>query len=144
MIFILILQLLFALSFLILRKIGIYGAPFFTAGVRLIFAGNALLIVQFIQSNKEFYKVKEQWKIFLVASILNTYITNAFGQYGIQYLPCCIVSFIYNLAPFITAAFSYLFFKEKIKYKKMLTLVIGLFGFLPLFLSNPITYASCY
>jgi drug/metabolite transporter (DMT)-like permease len=48
------------------------------------------------------------------------------------------MSFIFSLQPLVTAGLSMFILKEKINYKKIIALSLGLFGFCLLFIFNPI------
>ena len=51
-------------------------------------------------------------------------------------------SFLFNLAPFITAIISYLFFAERLRAKKIIGLIIGFLGFLPLLLVGNVAHVN--
>jgi drug/metabolite transporter (DMT)-like permease len=55
---------------------------------------------------------------------------------GLQYMPSSKACLLYNLSPFVSYLFSYFLSVEKITIKKIIGLLIGFFGFLPLLLSQ--------
>lgn len=72
----------------------------------------------------------------ILLSISSVYLTNIFEFWGLQYLTAAKACFIYSLSPFLTAVFSYFQFKEKLTSRKLLGLIVGFIGFLPVLLSQ--------
>ena len=72
--------------------------------------------------------------LILTAAIFNIYVTNVFELWGLQYVTAAKANFIYNLAPFLAAFFSYFMLGEKMTSKKWLGLMIGLIGLIPILL----------
>lgn len=136
MIFLILLQLLFSIAFIIFKKSMPYGPPFFLVGTRLIIAGIILLIMQFFLNRKSFALLKENWHLILSASIFNIYITNAFEFWALGCVTAAKASFIYNFSPFVSAYFGYLLLDEKMTFKKWLGLIIGVIGLLPILLTS--------
>lgn len=140
MFLVVLLQILFALSFIIFRKTVGFGSPFFLVGIRMVIAGLLLLSYQYLVDKKSFSKLfanlKNTLNLLVLASILNVYITNSYEFWGIQYISAAKASLIYNFSPFISAFLSYIFLNEIITRKKGLGIIIGMFGFLPVLINN--------
>lgn len=135
MFLIFLLEFFFAVANILVKKVSDFGSPFFMVGLRLVIAGSLLLIYQLIKDKSAFKKLKN-WKLIIFASILNAYITNAYGLWGYRYLPTGIASFIYNLSPFVTAILSYLIFKNTLSKRQIIGLCGGILGFLPALIFN--------
>lgn len=135
MISFLVLQTIFALSIIVIKKMSLVTtSPFFVVGVRLCLAGVALLVVELLWNKNTFSKLKGNWPLIFNASLLNTYMNNALGLWGIQYLAASKMSIITSGGPFLTALLAYLFFNEKLTQRKFISMLIGLIGFLPIIL----------
>jgi drug/metabolite transporter (DMT)-like permease len=108
------------------------AGPFFLVGIRMIIAGAVLLIYQFFTDRKHFVVYKKDLFRLLMLAVFNIYITNSFEFWGLQYLDSGKACFIYNFTPFVDAIISYFMFSEKMTFKKLLGLLIGFIGFLPI------------
>lgn len=135
MLFIL-LQALFALSIVILRKMSVCESPFLLVGLRLTLAGSILLLMQWIVDRTKLSLWYVHWRLLFVAAILNAYINNAFGLWGIQRLPSAVVSLITSTTPFITALLSYFLLQERLTKVQWVCLGIGMLGFIPVIIST--------
>lgn len=136
MILVLLLQFLFAVGFILFKKIIPYGPPFLLVAIRMILSGIILLTFQFFWNRNSFKNLFKYWKIILLASFINIYATSAYELWGLQYLSAAKASLIYNFSPFVSALFAYLFLRERMNFKKWLGLIIGVLGFLPILLSS--------
>lgn len=130
MFLIFLLEFFFAVSNILVKKVSDFGASFFMVGLRLVIAGGILLTYQLIK-DKDSFKTLKNWKLIVFASVLNAYITNAYGLWGFRYLPTGIASFIYNLSPFVTAILSYFILKTTLTKRQIIGLCGGILGFLP-------------
>lgn len=129
---IVLLQALFAIIFPLGKMALGYAGPFFLVGLRMIIAGTVLLIYQFFADRTHFVFYKKDILRLILLSFFNIYISNSFEFWGLQYLGSGKACFIYNLTPFIDAIISYFMFHEKMTPKKILGLMIGFVGFLPI------------
>jgi drug/metabolite transporter (DMT)-like permease len=136
MIFLILLQLLFSIAFIIFKKSMPYGPPFFLVGTRLIIAGIILLVAQYFLNRKSFSLLKDNWHLILSAAIFNIYITNAFEFWALGCVTAAKASFIYNFSPFVSAFLGYILLDEKMTLKKWIGLTIGILGLLPLLLTS--------
>ena len=115
-------------------KLGLdHAEPFFLVGFRMAIAGALMLLWLFFRDRSAIQiKSKHIGKIILLA-LFNIYITNGFEFWGMKYLTSSKTSFIYSLSPFFAAILSWIFLKEKLSMKKLLGLIIGFAGFIPVF-----------
>ncbi|MDR3645940.1 MAG: DMT family transporter [Candidatus Babeliales bacterium] len=134
--FLIFLQLLFSIAFIIFKLSMPYGPPFFLVGMRLIIAGIILLLSQLFLNRKSFGLLKDNWHLILSAAIFNIYITNAFEFWALGCVTAAKASFIYNFSPFVSAFFGYLLLSETMTFKKWLGLIIGIVGMLPILLTD--------
>lgn len=105
--------------------------PIFLTGFRMFFAGIILTGWLGFKNFKSLKIGKKQILPLLALAIFSIYLTNILEFWGLQHLTAAKACFIYSLSPFFAAIFSYIHFKEKINTKKIIGMVIGFFGFLP-------------
>ncbi len=111
-----------------------FSPPIFLTGVRMLLGG--LVILAFLAlTNRQSMKLKKH-HIFplILLAISAVYLTNIFEFWGLQYLTAAKACFIYSLSPFLSALFSYFQFKEKVTSRKLMGLVVGFIGFIPVLL----------
>ncbi len=137
MILILTLYALFATTFILGREAVLAVPPIFFIGIRMILAG--IVLLAFVRIRKKEPLIIKRQELFWFAGIVLFHI---YGSYvlefvGLQYLTGAKVSLLYNLAPFITALFAYLFFKEILSIRKWIGLAIGFLAFIPVLITEP-------
>ncbi len=110
--------------------------PLFLTGFRMLIGGLILLAFLFLFRRKDLRIKKHHLFPLFLLSLSSVYITNVCEFWGLQYLTAAKACFIYSLSPFLAALFSYFQFKEKITSRKLLGLLIGFVGFLPVLLSQ--------
>ncbi len=133
------LYILFASVFTI-AKYGLdYTGPLFLIGSRMIVAGLIMLVFLYFYDRKSLVLKKEHFKPLLFLSLFNIYLTNAFEFWGLQQIPSFKTCFIYSLSPFLSAILSYAIFSEMMNWKKWLGLLIGMVGFVPMFIPENVS-----
>ena len=118
----------FSLGKLALEK----SPPIFFTGVRMVFGAAVLLGILLIKSRSALKMGKEHFLPLAALSIFSIYLTNILEFWGLQHLTAAKTCFIYSLSPFLSALFSYLHFGERVTIKKLLGMLIGLCGFVPI------------
>jgi drug/metabolite transporter (DMT)-like permease len=113
-----------------------FSPPIFLTGVRMLFAGIIMLAFLSLFRRRDLSLKKHQLFPLILFAISAVYLTNIFEFWGLQYLTAAKACFIYSLSPFLAALFSYFQFKERITSKKLLGLIIGFVGFVPVLLSQ--------
>lgn len=102
----------------------------------MFLAGVIILTFLALFQRKDLKIKKHQLFPLILFAISAVYLTNVFEFWGLQYLTAAKACFIYSLSPFLAALFSYFQFKEKITSKKLLGLIIGFVGFVPVLLNQ--------
>ena len=122
----LLLNFFLASTFILAKDAVLHTPPLLFIGIRMILAGT--LFISFLH----FYK-KEPCTIakgdhiwFAAMAFFHIFISFWAEFYGIQYLTSSKVSLLFNLSPFITALFAYLFFKEVLTLKKIIDTIFML------------------
>ncbi len=118
-------------AFAIGKKTLAFSPPIFLTGFRMCLAG--LLMLGFLAlCRKNCFKLtRPQWFSIIVLALTSVYLANVFEFWGLQYLSSAKACFIYSLSPFFAALFSYIHFGEKLNKRKLMGLLIGLLGFIP-------------
>lgn len=124
-----------------------YTAPIFFVAVRMILAGALLLGYLIIRRTKGpgLRAMLKDWFLFAQIILFHIYLTYICDLCALKDIASVESAFIYNLSPFIAALFSYLWFSERMTWKKWFGLALG-FGssLLLLFhsgLSDPLAYS---
>lgn len=105
--------------------------PLFLTGFRMVFAGILLLSWIFIKNRSSLKIGKKQILPLLALAVFSIYLTNILEFWGLQHLSAAKTCFIYGLSPFFAAIFSYIHFGEKMNRRKLLGMLIGFAGFVP-------------
>jgi drug/metabolite transporter (DMT)-like permease len=127
---------LFALGFPFGKLILSYGKPFFLTGLRLLLSGGGMLVWYGIQKRSLVHIKKQDVLTFLNLGFWGMGVSLGVGLWALSYVSSIKASFCYNLTPFITAFFSYLYFAEVITFKKWLGLLVGFVGMVPHLISG--------
>jgi drug/metabolite transporter (DMT)-like permease len=122
---------LFASVFTLQKEALEYCEPFFLIGSRMFFAGIFLLLYLFL-TNKKALKIRiEHLGLFILLGIFAVYLTNICEIWGIQYMVSSKACLIYSLSPFISALIAYILLKEKLSKQKILGMLVGFVGLIP-------------
>lgn len=136
MLLIVMLYALFALSVVTSKMIFAYSAPIFYIGARMSVAGIILLAYQYIYEHDNFHFKREHIWLYSQVVFFGIYFTYIIRFWGLTELPASKAMFMFNLAPFVSALFSYFFFNEAMSSKKWLGLFIGVTGLIPILVSK--------
>ena len=139
---IIILYALFASSFSMGKILLQYTNPVFLVGIRMLIGGLILLAYQYFSPKQSFYFKKKHLWLFAQIVLFGVYFNYILRFWALSSLPSSKTCFIYNLAPFMSAVYSYYFFKEKITNKKLAGLIIGFLGMIPILLTTSSTEQS--
>ncbi len=110
--------------------------PFFFAGIRLIASALFLFGYHYATTGLPVKYKRTDLLSFIKLSFLGFFLSFACSLWALQYVTAIKASFLYNLAPFLSALFSYFYFAEKMTFKKWIGLGIGFIGFAPILMAN--------
>ncbi len=139
MLFIIILNILYASTFTIGKLLLNYSGPVFITGLRMTLGGLSLLAYSLIVKKEKIKKIaltKQNLIDIAQIIILGNFISYVFDFVALKYTSSIKVSFLYNLTPFISAIFSYFMLHEKINLKKWAGLIISFIGCLPILIEH--------
>lgn len=124
----------FSIVKLILDK---YTDPLFLVGYRMTLAGVILLSYQFLFQRKQLkIHTKSDWVAFIKVALFHVYVCYICEFWSQKYLEPAKVALLFNLTPFITAGLSYIMHRKKQTFKKLMGLIIGFIGFLPVLMMH--------
>ncbi len=132
MFFIVLLYALFAGTFSLGKLILAYTQPIFLVGVRMSIAGMLLLGYHYIIDRRTSRISKYDYWLFVQAIIFANYLPYMLRYWGLAYVPSSKACLLYNFGPFVTFVLSYFMYTEKVTIKKVLGLIIGFVGLIPL------------
>ena len=127
---------LFAITFVIGKAVLQYTTPIFFIAFRMIIAGFILLGYKTIYAKEQLNIKKNDWLIFIFLSLIHIYIPYVLEFWALQYVSSAKAAMLFSLSPFVTAILVYFLFKQKLTIKKIIGLIIGCLGFLPLLMVN--------
>lgn len=118
-----------------LGKLALVNSPpIFLTSFRMLFAGVILLTWIFFKNKSSLKIGKKQILPLIALAVFSIYLTNVLEFWGLQYLTAAKTCFFYSISPFFAAIFSYIHFGEKINVKKLMGMLIGFLGFIPVLL----------
>lgn len=118
-------------SFTIAKAVLSYAQPLFFVAFRMIVAGLILLTLVHYKKGIALGNIRQSWKLFLSIIFVHIYLAFTLDILALTHMSSAKGAFIYMMAPFITALFSYFYFGERMSRKKWLGMGIGFLGFLP-------------
>lgn len=107
------------------------GSPYFLTACRMGLAGIIILTYLLIKRPRDLKIRKDLLLPIFLFGILCGYLNDVFGFWGLKYLSPSKASFLYSLSPFFAIFFSYIHFREKITWHKIVGLIIALLSLLP-------------
>ena len=108
-----------------------HSPPLFLVGSRMLIGG-ILILFYILCTNRSLFKISFKHLLSLaLLAFISVYTANVLESWGLQYLTSAKACFIYSLSPFFSALFSYFHFNEKMSLKKLIGMLIGFGGILP-------------
>lgn len=135
-ILILLMYVLFANTFTVGKIILSLASPVFFIGVRMTIAGLILLGYAWFIQKRSLFIHKEHYWLFGLLTLLHIYIAYIAEFWALKYVLSYKACLLYNLSPFLTAVCAYLFCQEMLSPKKMLGLIVGFLGFVPILMTS--------
>lgn len=109
-----------------------FASPVFLIGFRMTLAGT-LLLGYLVLFKRESLKIKkEDFFPFLRVAFFHIYLAFLAEFWSLQYVSSSKTNLIYSLTPFIAATLSFLIFKERLSFKKILGMLLGICGLCPI------------
>jgi drug/metabolite transporter (DMT)-like permease len=126
-----------AATFTIAKTVLVYAKPFFTIGFRMTVAGIIFLLFQFFRNKKKFVFRKNDVWLFLQVILFNIYFAFIPEFWALSRgISSSKAVFMYSCTPFIVAVFAYFFAAEKFHAKKIIGMIIGFSGMIPILITH--------
>lgn len=124
---------LLAGSFTVAKHALDYGQPIFLVAFRMLIAGVLLLTYCFFahKNDSVLPKKKDYW-LFAKLSLFYIYLAYIPEFWALQYLSSAKTNVIYSATPFISAFLAYFLLQEKLTFKKIIGMCVGVIGLLPI------------
>lgn len=124
-----------ATTFTISKAALAYVSPLFFTGTRMVSAGILLLGYELYYKQRIIIP-RHHWYLFIQIIFFYIYCAYVLDILALAHLTSAKACLLYDLTPFISALFSYLWFVETMTLRKWIGLLIGCLGFIPMFLNN--------
>ncbi|HSW73848.1 MAG TPA: DMT family transporter [Candidatus Limnocylindria bacterium] len=136
MIAILAMYMILASTFTLGKAALMYVKPVFFIASRMIVSGLLLLgYVRFFRRSS--WRLSPQdWALFALIILFHIYFSFVCEFVAMKTMDSFKACLLYGLSPFLTALFTFFFFKECLSYYKKIGLAIGLLGFVPVLMSS--------
>lgn len=129
---ILLMNALFAATFP-LGKIALqYAGPVFLTATRMLLAGSILFLYTYFRENKKIKVYKEDYWLFAKTSFFYIFLAFVPEFWALNYLTSIKTNLLWSAQPFLAAILGFFILSEKLNYKKLVALVIGFMGMLPI------------
>ncbi|MBX9831075.1 DMT family transporter [Candidatus Babeliales bacterium] len=130
-------QLLYGCTLTISKILIGFANPIFVIAIRMLIAGALLTAYATFIGRKKKVTI-DAMSLFYIAQIgvIGIYLPYVLRYWALSYLPVIKAALIYNLAPFVSFFFSYLFFKEKATKRKWCGLLIGFVAIIPVLVAR--------
>lgn len=125
MLLLLLINALFALTFIITEYSLHFTNPLTLLTFRMLFAGFTLLLFLYISNKKLLYIKKEDILYIIITCFLHMYINFLSEAYAFQKISSIMVSIFYLLSPIFSAIIDYLLTNNKLTKEQIITVTIG-------------------
>lgn len=111
--------------------------PIFFVGLRMLFGGIILCALNYRSSTRlRLSYIKKDWPLLVWIALCTTLVPSIFKAFGLQNLVSSKAAFIGALDPFVTALYSYIFWREILSLKKVIGVLLGFVGAIVLCFSH--------
>jgi drug/metabolite transporter (DMT)-like permease len=117
------------------KQVICYASPLFLTGIRIAPGGLVFLAYLYLFDRKNFI-VKRSYLPLMAGYAIAVFCMDALRMLALQYIPASNAALISCTAPFIAAFFSWCFMNERFDRIKILALVIGVAGMIPLLVEH--------
>lgn len=131
-----ILYALFGFTFTLGKITLQYAQPFFTIGLRMMISGIGLMSYIYLKRRIDCYPVLNDAKYYAQVAIFGIFVPYCSRAWALQYMSTTKMALFFNFMPFFTAFFAYFINKERLTLVKLLGLIIGFVGMIPILLNN--------
>jgi drug/metabolite transporter (DMT)-like permease len=116
---------LFSLTYIIIETTLKFTTPLILLTYRMLFAGIAMTLFQFIYNKKLLYIKKEDRMYIFITCLLHMSINFLSETYALQKISSILVSIFYLMSPIFSAIIDYILTKNTLKKEQIITIIIG-------------------
>lgn len=132
MILVALLYAILAATFVLAKNALAYAQPCFLIGFRMTLAGVLLLGFSWVRGSLILHR--QDWWLLVRVALFHVYISFILEFWALQYLTALKTTLIYSLTPFVAAILSYVLLKERLSASKVIGILVGLCGMVPIFM----------
>lgn len=136
MILLIVLYMLFASTFTIGKAALAYTTPILFIGMRMVIGGLLLLGYQYFFKRSDFKFARKDVGILSQVSFFQYYAAFILEFVSLQWMTSGKASLLWNFSPFVTALICYFLLGERLSTKKVVGLIIGFLGLLPILMAT--------
>lgn len=121
------------------NKVLLYALkPEFLVGIRMTLGGALLGTYTFFHTKHRlrWHALKPYIPLLLMVALFTTYFPSNLKAYALAHMPSSKMAFFGTLDPFVTALYTYFFFKERLSLTKVFGIIIGFLGMMILILGT--------
>lgn len=135
MLLLIVLYMLFASTFTLGKAALAYTTPILFIGMRMLIGGLLLLGYQYIFKRAEWRFDYKDLALFAQVSFFQYYAAFILEFMSLQFVTSSKACLLFNFSPFITAGISFFLLNEQLSKQKVLGLIIGFFGLMPILMA---------
>lgn len=134
---------IFASTFTLGQAALIYTEPIFLIGLRMSIAGILILAYVYAFNKASFKSIGVRLTVLI--TLFHIYIPYITEFWGLKYVGSAKAALLYSITPFVTAFLEWAFFDFKFSAKKIIGMVVGILGLVPILLNNtPVEQTSTH
>jgi drug/metabolite transporter (DMT)-like permease len=136
MVLVVVLHSLLGFTITLSKIILAHASPIFLVSARMMIAGVVLLLLSARKHWNKFAPEKVDWVLLAQFTLFGIMIPHISRTWALQHVSTVKTALIYNLAPFFSAIFAYFLFREKLTKLKIIGLIVGFVGTLPILING--------
>jgi len=123
-----------AATFTVGKIVAGLATPYFIVGFRMTVAGIFFLAYQYLRNKKQLKIKTKDLGLFFYTALFYIYLAYIPEFWALQYVSSSKEVILYSITPFIVAILAYFLASEKITIKKIIGMIIGFIGMMPMLL----------
>lgn len=136
MIFVIVLYMVLASTFVLAKNALEYASPCFLIGFRSVIAGLLLLTYLFFRNKKQLAIKKEDIFLFFKVATIHIYLAFLCDFWSLQYVSALKSTLLFSTTPFVAATLAYFLLRERLKKGQVLGIFVGLLGMIPVLMAG--------
>jgi drug/metabolite transporter (DMT)-like permease len=113
-----------------------YCQPIFLVACRMLLSAPLMLAYVYFFRRDQWKIQRVDWRLFIQVALFSIYIAFICMYWSLQYMSSNKNAIFFTFSPFITAIICYFLYKEQMTWKKVVGLIVGFAGSLPVLLAK--------